>query len=270
VQALLDAGTRRLEASGYSARSGFLTSPTFGGLSWLAHASLQSGLWVDNERRYEGLLSRRRLTLTRAFKRNGWRTVSVMPSTNHARWPEGRRFYGFDKVYYQWDFGYRGPKFGFSRMPDQYALRMFQRKELSRTDRRPLMAMVEMASSHAPWAPLPSMVGWNRLGDGSLFMYSLKSLLSFVQTFGDDDLVVVVLGDHQPATVVTGSGASHDVPISVIAHDPAVLDQISGWGWQDGLRPDQSAPVWSMAAFRDRFLDAFSPRVPKLSAGQQR
>jgi phosphatidylglycerophosphate synthase len=299
VQALLDAGTRRLEASGYSARSGFLTSPTFGGLSWLAHASLQSGLWVDNERRYEGLLSRRRLTLTRAFKRNGWRTVSVMPSTNHARWPEGRRFYGFDKVYYQWDFGYRGPKFGFSRMPDQYALRMFQRKELSRTDRRPLMAMVEMASSHAPWAPLPSMVGWNRLGDGSLFhrirsnarselelwhehpedipsayadsiMYSLKSLLSFVQTFGDDDLVVVVLGDHQPATVVTGSGASHDVPISVIAHDPAVLDQISGWGWQDGLRPDPSAPVWSMAAFRDRFLDAFSPRVPKLSAGQQR
>jgi hypothetical protein len=49
-----------------------------------------------------------------------------------------------------------------------------------------------------------------------------------------------------------------------------VLDQISGWGWQDGLRPDPSAPVWSMAAFRDRFLDAFSPRVPKLSAGQQR
>jgi phosphatidylglycerophosphate synthase len=299
VQALLDSGSRRLAASGYSARSAFLTSPTFGGLSWLAHASLQSGLWVDNERRYEGLLSRNRLTLTRAFKRNNWRTVSVMPSTNHARWPEGRRFYGFDKIYYQWDFGYRGPKFGFSRMPDQYALKVFQRQELSRTDRRPLMAMIELASSHAPWAPLPHMVGWNRLGDGSLYhrmrsnarsevelwrehpediesafadsiMYSLKSLLSFVQKYGDEDLVLVVLGDHQPATVVTGAGASHDVPITVIAHDPAVLDQISGWGWQDGLRPDPQAPVWPMDAFRDRFLDAFSPEVPQVSAGRER
>jgi hypothetical protein len=24
------------------------------------------------------------------------------------------------------------------------------------------------------------------------------------------------------------------VPISVIAHDPKVMDQIAGWGWQDG------------------------------------
>ena len=296
VRALLDAGTRRLETSGFSARSGFLTSPTFGGLSWLAHATLQSGLWVDNEGRYEGLLSRNRLTLTRAFKRNGWRTVSLMPSTNHARWPEGKRFYKFDKIYYQWDFGYRGPKFGFSRMPDQYALKVLQRQELGRADRRrPLMTMVELASSHAPWAPLPHMVGWNRLGDGSLYhrmrsnarsevelwrehpediesafsdsiMYSLKSLISFVQKYGDEDLVLVVLGDHQPATVVTGQGASHDVPVTVIAHDEAVLDQISGWNWQDGMRPDPSAPVWPMDAFRDRFLDAFSPQVPQVSA----
>ena len=50
--------------------------------------------------------------------------------------------------------------------------------------------------------------------------------------------MLVVLGDHQPATIVTGESADHDVPISIIAHDPAVLDQISGWGWQDGLRPE--------------------------------
>jgi phosphatidylglycerophosphate synthase len=31
-------------------------------------------------------------------------------------------------------------------------------------------------------------------------------------------LVLVVLGDHQPATVVTGESASHDVPVPVIAH----------------------------------------------------
>jgi hypothetical protein len=71
--------------------------------------------------------------------------------------------------------------------------------------------------------------------------------------------VLIVLGDHQPHTFVTGLGASHDVPVSVIAHDPNVLRQIAGWGWQDGLKPGPQAPVWQMNAFRDRFLSAFSP-----------
>ena len=47
------------------------------------------------------------------------------------------------------------------------------------------------------------------------------------------------------------------MPISVIAHDPAVLTQIAGWDWEDGLRPSPHAPVWPMDAFRDRFLSAF-------------
>jgi hypothetical protein len=87
----------------------------------------------------------------------------------------------------------------------------------------------------------------------------LNTLVSFVEHYGDDDLVLVVLGDHQPAPIVTGlgPGLSHDVPISVIAHDPAVLDQIAGWNWEDGMRPGPQAPVWPMDAFRDRFLSAF-------------
>ena len=78
-----------------------------------------------------------------------------------------------------------------------------------------------------------------------------------MQRSGDDDLVLVVLGDHQPATLVTGHDASHDVPISVIAHDPKVIDQIADWSWQDGVLPSPKAPVWPMSAFRDRFLTAF-------------
>ena len=83
-------------------------------------------------------------------------------------------------------------------------------------------------------------------------------LTSFVQHFGDDDLVMVVLGDHQPATIVTGEGADHDVPVTVLAHDPAVLDQISSLGLAGRAAPAvPDAPVWRMDAFRDRFLDAF-------------
>ena len=66
-----------------------------------------------------------------------------------------------------------------------------------------------------------------------------------------------MLGDHQPASVVSGQGADHDVPISVIAKDPKVVDRIASWGWQDGLRPTPDAPVAGMDTFRDRFLSAF-------------
>jgi hypothetical protein len=94
---------------------------------------------------------------------------------------------------------------------------------------------------------------------GKSIEYSLNALFSFMQRYGNDDLVLVVLGDHQPSTIVTGlhPELSHDVPVSVIAHDPAVLDQIAGWGWDDGLRPGPKAPVWPMSDFRDRFLTAF-------------
>ena len=71
VDAVLDRGTRQLRSAGFASRSAFLTSPTFGGLSWLAHRTLQSGIRVDGQRRYDQLVANDRLTLTRAFKRGG-------------------------------------------------------------------------------------------------------------------------------------------------------------------------------------------------------
>jgi hypothetical protein len=71
--------------------------------------------------------------------------------------------------------------------------------------------------------------------------------------------VVIVLGDHQPATVVSGYGATHDVPAAVLARDPAVLRRIADWGWTPGLRPDENGPVRPMESFRDDFLAAYGP-----------
>jgi phosphatidylglycerophosphate synthase len=286
VDALLDDGTERLRSAGFRARSAFLTSPTFGGASWLAHSTLQSGVWVDRQWRYDQLVASDRFTLSQAFKRAGWRSVDEVPA-NDREWPQGS-FYGYDKVYDQRNLGYRGPKFAYAPMPDQYVLLALQRLELAKRDRPPLFAEVDMVSSHAPWTRIPGLIDWDDVGNGSVFNsmpggnvstaalwsdqeavraaygrsieYSLSALISFVERYGDDDLVLVVLGDHQPSTVVTGLSPdlSHDVPISVIAHDPAVLRRISGWGWEGGLRPGAQAPVWPMEAFRDRFLSAFS------------
>jgi hypothetical protein len=246
---------------------------------------LLSGLWIDNEQRYRTLLASDRFTLDGAFKRAGWRTVGVMPGVTRA-WPEGK-FYGFDKVYDSSQLGYHGPRFSWATMPDQYVLAALQRLELARPAHAPVLAEIPLVSSHSPWAPLPRMLAWNGLGDGSVFdaieangrrpsdvwrdvgtirtayarsvAYSLTALISYLETYGNKDTVLVFLGDHQPAPIVTGYGASRDVPVTIVARDPAVLARVAAWGWQDGLRPGPQAPVWRMDAFRDRFLTGFGP-----------
>jgi hypothetical protein len=171
-------------------------------------------------------------------------------------------------------------------MPDQYTMAQFQRDEYATAARGPVMAEITLVSSHTPWAPIPEFIDWADVGDGSVYgpmekagkspgevwgdptkvrteyrrsiEYTLNTLISYVQTYGNDNLVLVFLGDHQPAPIVTGDNASRDVPITIIAHDKAVLDKIAGWGWRDGLTPAPQ-PVWPMNEFRDRFLTAFGP-----------
>jgi hypothetical protein len=63
---------------------------------------------------------------------------------------------------------------------------------------------------------------------------------------------------------VSGDTADHDVPITIIAHDPKVIHRLNPWRWEPGMLPSPHAPVWPMDAFRDRFLGAYaeSPARP--------
>ncbi|MDI1462221.1 sulfatase [Catellatospora sp. KI3] len=285
VDPVLAAGADRLRTAGYAALSGWLTSPTAGGGSWLAQSTFLSGLWIDSAPRYQAFLYSRRLTLSSAFGLAGWHTVSVMPATTQP-WPEGR-VYGYDRTYIRPDLNYQGPVYSFGTMPDQYTLSVFQRDQRG-AGHPPVMGALALISSHSPWEPVPPLVGWDQVGDGSGYpaaagsgdpaeivtqrdrnrvraayrtaiAYSLQTLISYVERYGDDDLVLVFLGDHQPSPSVTGAEANRDVPITIVARDRAVLDRIGSWGWQDGLRPGPGAPVWRMDAFRDHFLTAFGP-----------
>ena len=284
VDAVLRQGTASLTRAGWSAQSAWLTSPTFGGISWLAHSTLQSGLWVNSTQRYAQLVGSSRFTLSDAFDKAGWHTVSDDPSDD-ITWPPGTSFYHYDQLYDRRNVGYHGPTFSYASMPDQYVLAAFQRNELA-PGHKPVMAEIDLVSSHTPWAPLPTMVPWNKVGNGSIFdpmpaesesattvwrnastvrqfygrsiQYSLHALTSWVTELNDPNLVLILLGDHQPHTAVSGAGANHDVPISIIARGPSVFRQIASWHWQDGLLPGPSAPLKPMDAFRSQFLGAFS------------
>jgi len=129
-------------------------------------------------------------------------------------------------------------------------------------------------------------VPWDKIGNGSIFdpmpargetrlsilgsaskerqafarsiRYSLQALTSWVTELKDPNLVLILLGDEQPAAPITSAAASHKVVVSIVAHDPSVFRQIASWRWQDGLLPGPSAPLEPMDAFRNQFLDAFS------------
>ena len=81
--------------------------------------------------------------------------------------------------------------------------------------------------------------------------YSLHSLTSYVEKYGNKNTVLVFLGDHQPVPKVTpastpaGTCRSRSSPTT-----PKVLKRISDWGWTDGLKPAATPPSggWTPSA----------------------
>jgi hypothetical protein len=280
----LEAFEHRLSERGLVAASGWLTSPTMGGQSWLAHGTLESGLWLGDQARYQTLLQSERLTLTRAFDRAGYRTIALKPAITRA-WPEGERL-GFEKIYAAADMGYAGEPYNWVTMPDQYTLAVLERAERAGAE-RPLFAEVTLVSSHAPWTPVAQVLeDWSAIGDGSVFSewaeagdppevvwrdpervreqyaraidYVLRVLASYAANFVDARTLLILVGDHQPAPLITGDDASRDVPIHVISGDPALLAPFLAWRFRAGMRPPADAVARRMDEFRDFFLTAFS------------
>ena len=118
IESVLQDMEKTLKNRGYLARSTFLDSPTYGGTSWLAHATLAGGVKLDSHMHYNLMVTSQTKTMARYFNKAGYRTISAMPGTQWP-WPQGS-FFGYQKKYYAWNFEYRGPMYGWSSMPDQY------------------------------------------------------------------------------------------------------------------------------------------------------
>lgn len=284
VRPALEESNRALTEGGFKASSAWLTSATFGGQSWLAHGTVMSGLPVTSDARYQALVRSKRSTLATDFKRAGWRTAVVMAEITGV-WPEGK-FFGFDAAYTNTELGYGGPPFGYMTMSDQYVLHAFNQREFAKPGRPPLMAEIALISSHIPWAPLPKLVPWEDVGDGAIFAtarttvpasevwsvpggveqayarsleYVLQTVTSFITTYGKDNTLFIVMGDHQPMGFIAGEGAGRQVPVHVIARDERLLRALDGGTWAPGMTPAADGPVAPMEALRGRILAAFTP-----------
>lgn len=279
---LLDAATRRLDKAGLAMRSAYLDSPTRGGQSWLAHATFANGMRVDGQARYHAALASGRETVFHIAARSGFTTAAVMPAIT-LDWPESALM-GFDTVLPAADLGYRGLPFNWVTMPDQFTLAALDRNLRQSDSDQAVFAQVALISSHAPWVPIPRLVPWEALGDGTIFnematagdrpdvvwrdhdrvrdqyrmsiTYALETVVDYALRHADNPPLMIVLGDHQAAGFIALDERS-DVPIHLIG-PPELLDHVADWGWTHGMIPADDAPVLPMEDMRDLLLRAFT------------
>ncbi len=268
-------------AGGFDYRSAQVQSPTFGGGSWRAHASLLSGVWVEREALYRALIGSERASLVRLLGEAGYRTVAFEPGIQ-GEWPEGA-WYGFDRIYDREGIGYQGPAMGWWEVPDQYTLYALHQREI-RTADRPLFAKVSLIMSHIPYWPVPPYVTpWSRFDAGTAYEGPLRSIAhddyrdlaelseryvaslehqfrvvgGFLREFAPRPALVVVIGDHQPPKLSLHDSDTWATPMHLFARDPALLEPWEERGFTRTLVPE-AGTSWRMSDF-PRDLTQFFP-----------
>jgi hypothetical protein len=281
MTATLAAFAEVLDQQGFGVVSAYLTSPTFGGASWLAHGTLESGLRVGDDIEYKTLLASSLQPMAVIFNQAGYRSVSVMPGTRFA-YPEGA-YYGYQQVYYALHFNYRGRTFGWAPMPDQYVLDWVRRREFVEP-KQPLFVRYALISSHAAFSIQPPLVAdWATIGDGSLYNdldpvyypivwpdlknageaymrsldYEFTILGDYLEKYVTAHALIIIMGDHQPNVQLTGPDKSWSVPVHVISRDPRLLEPFRKRGYTPGLTPSQPLPHAGMETFLPGFLEDF-------------
>jgi phosphatidylglycerophosphate synthase len=323
-----------LAATGRGAVSARVRSPTFAGVSKLAHASFLTGVEVRDYDAYSRLLDEKGETLVHRFAQAGYRTLAVMPGLKYEGWPEAA-YYGFDAVLDARTLDYRGPEFGWWRIPDQYTLARLDATEFANANRAgivadtdtdtatgadagagtatgagprtgvgpgtgtdtgtgagtriypPRLIVLGNISTHAPFHPPPPyQPDWARLltaepfgpvppadqedeaqvrealladpagAYARTFDYFLRVLAGWLRLRNDLDLVLLIIGDHQPLAAVSGEGANWEVPVHLITARPALREAFLAAGFIPGLDPGTRV-LGGMADLNRMVLRAF-------------
>ena len=270
--------------SGRHVVSAYASSPTFGGGSWLAHASFMSGVEVRDTGDYMLLLTQERETWPKLFEAAGYRALAVMPGMRSA-WPEGS-FYGFDTIYDEAALDYHGPDFGWWRIPDQFSLARATELEARTESHAPRMIFMPTINTHIPFLPVPPyQADWNRvlkadpfpaedvkaslaaapdweaLGGpyAASFVYTFTYLAGYVRDRAGADQTLVLLGDHQPAASVAGVGARWDVPVHVVTSHADVAAALVAAGFVEGVAlAPQQRPLMTLPELSVLLLETFS------------
>ncbi|HEX2526310.1 MAG TPA: sulfatase-like hydrolase/transferase [Geminicoccus sp.] len=273
--------------------SGYLRSPTVGGQSWLAHATVASGIRTTGQGGWRVYLQSADADLAHLFGRAGHATFMVQPAIVRP-FPEADRL-GFDRLLFAEELDYRGPRPGYVTMPDQFTLHRVEQL-LDDQVGGPSYGQVALIGSHAPFTPpVPRPVPWAGMADGHVFAGQIEPGMDPAPLWADTNALldaykdtiartldvlagwvmlpsarprlVLLLGDHEPAARVLGRSPGYDVPLHVLATSPDLAAPFRRLGFVDGARPDPSVEPVGMESLRKIMLDGFAhQRHPKLAS----
>jgi hypothetical protein len=271
-------------ARGQAVASAFVTSTTFGGGTDLAHMALLSGIDTRDPIRHDVLLTTNRPTLVSHFKSRGFETFGFYPALDW-EWPESS-FFGYDNLVDGKAVKYEGPTLGYWKIPDQVALAKFKQVHPIVSSSKPRFTFFSSITSHIPFHPIPPyQPDWQKVLSPSPFdveevarlqntnipwlnmvpsyvgmiKYDFLWLRGYLAQPKERDYVMLVLGDHQPTSSITGEGASWDVPVHIIASRQALVDRFIQAGFTSGMHPPRKA-IASMPELTSILLNALDSR----------
>ncbi len=158
---------QRLAAAGWHVVSGFSEAPVSGGGSWMAEATLLTGIRVRYEAVFRHLVDdiRRTPNLVRFLDAQGYQTVLLAPKDRARPGITLENRYDYDTTLFALDLEYEGPSIGWGIIPDQYSLG-YAHEHVFRLADGPMFTNFHMVSSHAPWNVVPHVVDdWRVLGE---------------------------------------------------------------------------------------------------------
>lgn len=273
-----------VSAAGYTVASNRLVSPTFGGGSWLARATLASGIRLDDPVLYSRMLASGRKLLPAYFRAAGWRALDVEPGRKAAA-PDPKAW-GFDRALDAKALDYRGPSFGWFAIPDQFTIERTGEVRASLGAEKPVFAQIVLVSSHIPFDPVPPYLAdwsdagtfaglpksawpavyrqsdWTRLAPDYVksLEYDFAVLRDWLCRRLPGKSLVILVGDHQPPAAVNGPKLPWTVPIHILSRDPALVAPFLAAGYVGGMVPSQPPPHPGMEGFLKAFLAAYARR----------
>lgn len=233
-------------------------SPTFGGMSWLASATLLTGNYVKTSAHHSFLEHHKKqvYSIIDLLNDSGYATISVEPGS-HYQAEEEKSFLRFEETFIRGDLNYQGEPYGWGLVPDQYTLGYISDIVIPKQKER-FFVQIKLVSTHSPFEVPKIQDHWQKLNRAKAYKnspdileryyqsieYTMKSVVDFISQQRDDSLYILV-GDHQPHLIKTTAGfknlLTYNSPIHIIANEKYLNTKksfLENYGFTQGLAVD--------------------------------
>jgi hypothetical protein len=235
----------QLTALGYEFASNYSEAPIFAGGTWASYTSFTYGFRLDDLQLFDGLFVHSEAfgayeSLFHVLRRNGYGNVLLCPlggpDIRSVDWEMIGRCFQSDRNIRFDDLQYDGQRLSYA----------YESTKQSRT--APFSLFFCTLNSHFPWdTPKRAVADWRQLNDPAAISpgyghgtnmsrycdavrYQLDYILRFIVDNADDDLVVILFGDHQPP-FLTPERYGKTTPVHVIGRSSQLIDVFKDHGF---------------------------------------